>query len=241
MRDRIGQVEALNRYPVKSMAGEALECAVLGWHGIEGDRRLSFRRIGEPVGFPWLTAGRFPELLLFQPLRADGDGDLPSRVRTPDGRELELAGAELRAELSQQFGKDVELMRLDHGIFDDAVLSLIAVDTLTAIERALDQPVDVRRFRPNVVVRGDDPRPFADDRWVGSVVSFGESEAGPAVAITLRDQRCSMINIDPDSADSDPSFMRAVVRLNDNNAGVYATVVRCGTIAVGDSIYAQRL
>jgi uncharacterized protein YcbX len=40
MQIEIGQVEAIFRYPVKSMAGERLESAALGWHGIEGDRRL---------------------------------------------------------------------------------------------------------------------------------------------------------------------------------------------------------
>jgi uncharacterized protein YcbX len=41
----IGHVEAIYRYPVKSMRGERLESATFGWHGLEGDRRLAFRRI----------------------------------------------------------------------------------------------------------------------------------------------------------------------------------------------------
>src|ERR1700686_1849490 len=50
----IGQVEAIFRYPVKSMAGQRLEVANLGWHGLEGDRRLAFRRmrIDDRSGFP---------------------------------------------------------------------------------------------------------------------------------------------------------------------------------------------
>ena len=46
----IGHVEAIFRYPVKSMGGERLEAAQLGWHGIEGDRRLAFRRMGTAAG-----------------------------------------------------------------------------------------------------------------------------------------------------------------------------------------------
>ena len=65
----IGHVEAIFRYPVKSMAGERLEVANLGWHGLEGDRRLAFRRIDDRGGFPWLTAGKLPDLLLFVPHR----------------------------------------------------------------------------------------------------------------------------------------------------------------------------
>jgi hypothetical protein len=34
MRIEIGHVEALFRYPVKSMRGERLEVARLGWHGL---------------------------------------------------------------------------------------------------------------------------------------------------------------------------------------------------------------
>lgn len=37
----IGHVEAIFRYPVKSMSGECLEVANLGWHGLVGDRRLA--------------------------------------------------------------------------------------------------------------------------------------------------------------------------------------------------------
>jgi uncharacterized protein YcbX len=50
-----GRISAIFRYPVKSMAGELLDVARLSWHGIEGDRRLAFRRLTDKSGFPWLT------------------------------------------------------------------------------------------------------------------------------------------------------------------------------------------
>jgi len=34
----VGRVAGLWRYPVKSMAGEALESAGVGWHGVEGKK-----------------------------------------------------------------------------------------------------------------------------------------------------------------------------------------------------------
>ncbi|MFN2464119.1 MAG: MOSC N-terminal beta barrel domain-containing protein, partial [Candidatus Dormibacteria bacterium] len=52
----VGRVAALWRYPVKSMAGEALAVADVSWHGLAGDRRWAFIREGqERSGFPWLT------------------------------------------------------------------------------------------------------------------------------------------------------------------------------------------
>jgi uncharacterized protein YcbX len=235
MSTLVGHVEALARYPVKSMAGEALGRAELGFHGIAGDRRLAFRRRAEGGGFPWLTAGRVPALLRYQPLA--GDGPLPTHVRTPDGRELELASAELRAELTARAGQDVELMRIDHGVFDEAGLSIIAAATAIALENVLGRPIDVRRFRPNVVVRSVDGVAFGDDAWVGSVLTFGGA-GGPAVAVTQRDPRCAMINIDPDTGEVDPAFMKAMVRAHQNDAGVYASVIRPGAIAIGDPVHA---
>src|SRR5579859_4983132 len=90
MAIEIGHVEAIFRYPVKSMAGERLEVANLGWHGLDGDRRLAFRRIDDRSGFPWLSASKLPDLVLFTPLcREDGaDGDLPTHIRTPNGEEM---------------------------------------------------------------------------------------------------------------------------------------------------------
>ena len=85
------------------MGGERLEVAQLGWHGLEGDRRLAFRRINDRSGFPWLTASKLPDLLLFAPhRREDGArGDLPTHIRTPDGEEMPVFGEDLAAEGSR--------------------------------------------------------------------------------------------------------------------------------------------
>ena len=106
MLTEIGQVEAIFRYPVKSMSGERLEVANLGWHGLEGDRRLAFRRIDDRSGFPWLSASQLPDLLLFAPhRREDGaQGDLPPHVRTPDGEEMPVFGEDLAMEVGRRYG-----------------------------------------------------------------------------------------------------------------------------------------
>src|SRR5262245_1919174 len=100
---QIGYVEAIFRYPIKSMAGESLAQADVGWHGIDGDRRFALRRIGEPGGMPWLTGSKLTELVRFTPVRRDG-ATLPTHVRTPDGDELPI-GDELAAEITRRYGK----------------------------------------------------------------------------------------------------------------------------------------
>ncbi len=238
----IAQVEALFRYPVKSMGGERLEVAELGWHGVEGDRRLAFRKVDDRGGFPWLTAGKLPDLLLFAPHRREGaEGDLPTHIRTPDGQEMPLFGEELAAEVGRRHGAPVQMMQFKHGIFDEATISVIAFDTVREIARLAGHDPDVRRFRPNVLVRLLRPSPFHEDQWVGGVLSFGEGDDAPAVAVTMRDLRCSMVNYDPDSAASSPEVMKSVVRANQNTAGIYGTVTRIGRLEVGQTVFLRVL
>jgi uncharacterized protein YcbX len=239
---KIGSVEAIFRYPVKSMGGERLEVANLGWHGLDGDRRLAFRRIDDRSGFPWLTAGKLPDLVLFAPLRRedDAEGELPTHVRTPDGEEMPLFGEDLAADVGRRFGAPVQMMQLKHGIFDEAAISVIGSDTVREIGRLAGRSPDVRRFRPNVVVRLLRSGPFQEDEWLGGVLSFGEGDDAPAIAVTLRDQRCSMLNLDPDSASSAPEVLKAVVRANQNTAGIYGTVTRIGQLAVGQPVLLVR-
>jgi len=235
----VGHVEALFRYPVKSMGGERLDVADLGWHGLDGDRRLAFRRIDDRSGFPWLSAGRLPDLVLFSPLRREDHTQeyLPTHVRTPGGEELPVFSEDLAAEVGRRYGAPVEMMQLKHGIFDEACISVIASDTVHEIERLAGRSLDIRRFRPNVVVRLLRPSPFQEDEWVGGVLSFGEGEDAPAITVTMRDVRCSMLNLDPDSASPAPEVLKAVVRAHQNTAGVYATVTRIGRLAVGQTIF----
>src|SRR6266699_583994 len=234
----IGHVEAIFRYPVKSMASERLEVANLGWHGLDGDRRLAFRRIDNRSGMPWLTASKLPDLVLFVPhRREDGaQGELPTHVRTPDGEEMPVFGEKLAAEVGRRYGAPVQMMQLKHGIFDEASISVIAHDTVREIARLAGRSPDVRRFRPNVVVRLLRSGPFLEDEWLGGVLSFGEGDDAPAITVTMRDVRCSMINFDPDSASPAPEVLKAVVRANQNNAGIYGAVTRIGRLAVGQTI-----
>ncbi|MBV8830168.1 MAG: MOSC domain-containing protein [Acidobacteriaceae bacterium] len=234
----IGRVEAISRYPVKSMRGEPLEAANLGWHGLDGDRRLAFRRLNDRSGFPWLTATKLPDLLLFTPCcREDGaQGDVPTRVRTPDGEEMPVFGEDLATEVGRRHGAPVQMMHLRHGIFDDASISVIAFDTVREIARVAGVGPDVRRFRPNIVVRLLQPVPFQEDEWLGGVLSFGDGHDDPAITVTMHDVRCSMVNLDPDSACPNTEVLKAAVRANQNNAGIYGAVTRIGRLRVGQKI-----
>jgi MOSC domain-containing protein len=238
----IGRVSEITRYPVKSMAGFAVESATVGWHGLAGDRRLAFRRIGDQSDFPWLSASRLAELILYHPWGADettGEPQ-PTHVVTPTGSRLELGSAELDTHVSNRLGSPVELMKLKHGVFDEAAMSVISLATVGGVGRELGLSLDRRRFRANIVVETERNEPFLEDDWVGGALVFGNDDAPVVVSVTQRDPRCAMINLDPETAERDPRIMKMVARLNENHAGVYATVVRTGLIRAGDRVRLAR-
>jgi len=234
----IGTIEAIFRYPVKSMRGEQLDAATLGWHGLEGDRRLAFRRLNERGGFPWLSASKLPDLISFTPLRREDENGhgLPTHVRTPAEEEMPLFSEALAQEIERRYGAPVQMTHLRHGIFDDASISVISSTTIHEICQLANKSTDIRRFRPNLVVRSIRGVPFEEDQWVGGVLTFGETDDAPAVTVTMRDLRCAMVNIDPDEGSLAPEVMKACVHANENYAGVYGTVTRAGQLAVGQTI-----
>ncbi|TAK52171.1 MAG: hypothetical protein EPO24_15390, partial [Bacteroidetes bacterium] len=116
----IGQIKKLYCYPVKSMAGEELTSAELGWHGINGDRRFSFARTGNMTAFPFpcLIASKMPDLLRYKAYHTNGNN--PSkptvRVRTPEGEDFEVEHESLCKHVAESFGEEVSLIRMNNGI-----------------------------------------------------------------------------------------------------------------------------
>src|SRR2546430_3745751 len=89
---------------------------------------------------------------------------------------MPVFGEDLAMEVGRRHGAPVQMMQLKHGIFDEGSLSVIASDTVREIGRLAGRSLDVRRFRPNVVVRLRRSDPFQEDKWLGGVLSFGEGD-----------------------------------------------------------------
>lgn len=149
---------------------------------------------------------------------------------------MAVFGEDLAAEVGRRHGAPVQMMRLDHGIFDEASISVIALETVREIGRLVGRSLDIRRFRPNVLVRSLRSVPFEEDEWVGGALSFGAGSDPPTVAVTMRDVRCSMVSFDPDSGSLAPEVLKTIVRTHQNTAGIYGTVTRTGHLAVGQTV-----
>jgi uncharacterized protein len=238
----VARVVALYRYPVKSMRGEALERAWTTWHGIEGDRRYAFVRERDRSGFPWLTARDVPQLVRYIPSFTDPADPQRSavRVRTPDGRDLEVESEELLAEITGGARDGIYLMHLRRGAVDAAPVSLISTQTVHAIGEAACQELEPRRFRMNVVVETFGGSPGEEDAWLGGTLTFGARADSLRLQARRRDERCMMINLDPETAVQQPAVLRTVVRERDECAGIYSWPEAPGGIEVGDVVRLER-
>jgi uncharacterized protein YcbX len=226
-----GVVSGLWRFPVKSMAGEALDRADVSWAGLAGDRRWAFVRPDSAAsGFPWHTIREFPPMAsyvarLSEPARADRSRVV---VRTPGGDQYDVTDPRLAAEL----GTGLRVMRLDRGAFDAMPVSLISGSTVSALCALAGVDRNELRFRPNIVVTLDSGAAFEEDDWVGSVVRIGAA----AVRVDRRDSRCVVVNVDPASGAPGSRLLQVIGTARGARAGVYGTTVQPGVIRVGDPV-----
>ena len=233
---QVGRVVGLWRYPVKSMAGESLNEVNVSWHGLSGDRRWAFVRNGmTQSGFPWLTLRERADMSHYRPSFADPDQPDKSRtlVRAPSGKIFDVTDPALGEELSTPA---VRAIKQDRGIFDTFPLSLITTQTIDELGKRVGTPLDVARFRPNILVEAVGDVPFAEDDWVGCVLRIGQLR----MRIDKRDGRCAVITIDPLTTQRKPEVLRVVAQDRQGCLGVYGTTVEPGLIAVNDGVFITR-
>ncbi len=234
---QVGRVVGLWRYPVKSMGAEELAEVDVSWHGLAGDRRWAFIRNGVVrSGFPWLTLRERPDLRHYRPsfVEAARPDKSPTVVRTPSGTLFDVADPALGEELLP--GR-VQVIKQDRGVFDTFPLSLITTQTIAWLSEMVGTPLDIQRFRPNILVEADAEAPFSEDAWVGSILRIG----GLHMRVDKRDGRCIVITIDPVTTERNPLVLRTVAGERQGCLGVYGSTVKPGPIALNDHVFIESL
>jgi uncharacterized protein YcbX len=256
----VGKIESLWRYPVKSMRGEELKEAFVGFSGIYGDRIFAFKSSGGRLGFPYLTARELEEMLLYSPkfrysnkstmppdlMHAEKQGpglnppfaefsDLSVDVSTPYGEVLPIDDFKLLRALSERVGGGhvLTLLRSHRAMTDCRPISLFSIQTVRYFSKNIGTAVDKRRFRANIYVDLSSDQSFHENSFVGQTLRIGSKVA---ISIRERDPRCKMITLDPDTAESMPEILQRVLENHGGMAGVYGAVLIEGMVRVGDNI-----
>lgn len=188
----------------------------------------------------------------------------PVRITLPDGTTVDSNQPDVGATLSRCLGQTVtlqsavperpqleeywpdmeELDRRDTvtdeampagAFFDLAAVHLLSTATLAALQRAYPEGrFEVRRFRPNLVLRLDDPGPsFVENGWIDRVLAIGDEGR---LRITGPCPRCVMTTLPQADLPADPQMLRTAMQQNKAHVGVYAAVVQGGLIRRGDTL-----
>jgi uncharacterized protein YcbX len=230
-----GDVAALQRWPVKSMAGERLAALPLDRWGATGDRTHALLDLVN--GLPRrLNAQVLPRLLAWSaayPTAAVGREAPPQPVLTgPDGHVRAWDDPELPAALEADLGRPVTLTREPRGQQDRPATVHVTVEaSLCALAEALGAPIDLARFRSNIHLDLD-AEPYAEEHWLGRRLRIGDAE----LEIVERCERCVIPTRDPRTQEKWPQLLRLLAAERATTFGLIArplipAVVRCGDAA----------
>ncbi len=98
-----------------------------------------------------------------------------------------------------------------------------------------DAAVDVRRFRPSLVIDSNEPyqsgSTLPELSWVGRRAKIGTA----IIQFTMACPRCVMVTREIDEhIPADRSVLRHIVRELNQNLGVYASIIEPGSVALND-------
>jgi MOSC domain-containing protein len=205
-------VAGLWRYPVKTLAGEPLSTAAVGFTGIPGDRAVWV------IGPEGVRTSRRDYRLLG--LRGTWNQQRHALI---NGHRWE--SPEALALVKQAAGDDAWLEASDaHDRFDVLPLLVATDGAVAAFGR------DVRRLRPNILIGGVEG--LAERDWPGAELHIGSL----IVRLDSLRARCPMTTVDPDTLERDPEVLRDIGRRFRGRLALNADVARPGTIAIGDPV-----
>ena len=172
-------------------------------------------------------------------------GDLNQILSNVLGREVTLATAAPKTPSLEEYWPDMDGLAHRETITDEAMpagtffdLAVIHVLTTATIDRLRELypqgRFEVRRFRPNIVVEpASGEKNFIENAWIGRTLAIGDEVR---LRITGPCPRCVMTTLPQGDLPRDPGILRTAAQHNQVNVGVYAAMVRGGTIRRADPV-----
>lgn len=161
------------------------------------------------------------------------------------GREVKWATAGSETQSIEEYWPDMEGLAHRETVTDEAMppgtffdLGAVHVLTTATIDRLRELypqgRFEVRRFRPNLVIQPVcAEKNFVENVWVDHTLVIGDEVR---LKVTRACSRCVMTTLPQGDLPRDPGILRTAVEHNQGNVGVYAVVLRGGTIRRGDPV-----
>ena len=223
------KVVSLRRYPVKSMAGESLDSALLDCRGVEGDRWYAVEDAdGHFASGKNTRRFRRRDQVFSYAAATSRSGDV---IVTGGPGKWTVGDPGLDRQLSREMGLDVRVTpEADIPHQDMGSVSLIGTATLDWCANRWGVHADPRRLRVNIVFSSEEP--FIEETWVGRTF------ACPAARLRVveRVPRCRMVDVDQDGATADGRWLKPLAAERDMLLAVYGDVASGGAIRVGDQV-----
>lgn len=246
------QLAEIYRHPVKSLGEEALDAVALtAGQPLPWDRvwAIGHARTGwQPGRSPWETSGNWvdqtncPRLAQIAVRFDEETGrltlshpDRPDLCVTPADPACEAALTEWVAPLAEGTVRagPYHVCRSDavqFTDFPDTHVSIASVSSRRALEELAGQPMEPIRFRMNLWLDGLEP--WEDLDLVGRDIEIGEAR----LTVIARDKRCNATTANPASGARDVPVPALLKRnFGHMDFGIYAQVVRGGTVRRGDA------
>jgi len=233
-----GSVTALQRWPVKSMAGESLGALSVDRLGAVGDRSYALFDVfkGAPRR---INAETVPRLLAWSAAYPAVDDVAPQRetqphpvVTAPDGSVRRWDAPGLQAALADDLGREVTLVCEPRGQQDRPTTLHVTVGaSLRAVEDALGEAVDARRFRSNLHLELD-AEPYTEESWLGRRLCVGDAE----LEIVAGCVRCAIPTRDPDTQQKWPALLRWLAAERARTFGVIVRAAAPALVRCGDAV-----
>ncbi|MDF5722622.1 MAG: MOSC domain-containing protein [Rhizonema sp. PD37] len=110
-------------------------------------------------------------------------------------------------------------------------ISLIGKATIEHLSELAGQQIDVRRFRPNIVLDGVPA--WEEFNWVEREMQLGTAR----IAVTARINRCFNIHVNPDTGEKDMALLSLLNKyFHHTQTGILAKIIISGTVAIGDRL-----
>jgi uncharacterized protein YcbX len=101
------------------------------------------------------------------------------------------------------------------------------------MERQWGKALDPRRFRANLIIGLAEDTPYIEAEWVGRRLQIGEV----VLQINVECERCKMVTLDPDLIEKDASLLEKIIKERQQNFGIYASVIKTGSLRQGNAVH----